>query len=291
MTEKTVVGWDGSAKADVALDWAVDRERARHGALDVIVVVDEGLFIGDDDAFERAFDVQERKLEGAIARVRGQAPDVEIRSAILRGDPTDLLAAQTGPGTLLVVGTRRRTGPRARFGWSLGARLAAASAGPVAIVPELGTDEPRRVGVVVGIDGSHVGDRALDFAAREASRRGEPLTIVHAWLEPLAWQPEAMPDDDFVESIQAARREMLDDRVRRTAEHHVGITIESVLVRGEPVIALRDASGAASALVVGSRRLGNWKRAWLGSVSHGVILDMVSPVIVIGPETETAHHD
>jgi nucleotide-binding universal stress UspA family protein len=37
-------------------------------------------------------------------------------------------------------------------------------------------------------------------------------------------------------------------------------------------------------LVVGSRRLTGWKRAWLGSVSHGLLLDLAAPTAVVGPE-------
>ncbi|MEO7017902.1 MAG: universal stress protein [Leifsonia sp.] len=284
MSERTVVCWDGSGPAESALTWAVERERARSGPLEVIDVVDAGAFFGDETALRRAFQTAEQELHTAMARIGREAPDVELRSAVLEGDPTDLLAGKTAPGVLLVVGTRRRTAPRARFGWSFGARLAAAADGPIAIVPDASSDDPQRVGIVVGVDGTRVGDRALDFAAREASRRGEPLTIVHAWLEPLAWQPQSMPDDDFVESIQKARRAMLDERVRRMGELHVDITIESILVRQEPVIALRDAARTATALVVGSRRRGRWQRAWLGSVSHGCILELVSPIIVVGPE-------
>ncbi|GAA1448885.1 universal stress protein [Leifsonia poae] len=290
MTERTVVCWNATMAADAALAWAVERESGRNGTITIIDVVDSGVYLGDVEALDPVYEAQEQeRLDVRIAQLRITAPQLAVRSSVLVADPLDALFAETSPRTLVVVGTERRTGPRARFGWSFGARLAAAANGPVAIVPATDPDEPRRVGIVVGIDGTSVGDHALEFAAREASRRGEPLTIVHAWLEPLAWQPTAVPDDDFVESTDRARRELLDDRVRTVGRRHAGLTIESVLVHGEPVIALREAGRTATAVVVGSRRLGRWRRAWLGSVSHGVILELVSPVIVVGPEGE--HHD
>ena len=290
MTERTVVCWNGTAAADAALIWAVERNSIRGAVLTVIDVIDSGAYLGNDEALDPAFETQGQELlEARIRQSRAAEPQLEVQSSVLTGDPLDVLFAETSPSTLVVVGTERRTGPRVRFGWSFGARLAAAANGPVAIVPETAPDEPRRVGIVVGIDGTRVGDHALDFAAREATRRGEPLTIVHAWLEPLAWHPTAIPDEDFMESTERTRRELLDDRVRTVGTRHAGLTIESVLVHGEPVVALREAARTATTLVVGSRRLGHWKRAWLGSVSHGVILELVSPVIVVCPEGE--HHD
>ena len=283
MPDRTVVCWNGSKAADTALRWGALRELPRHGTLTVIAVVDPAGYFGDEESVDSEFD-QEPQLDEAVTRLHEVAPDVEVRPVVLYGDPMDLLYAETGPTTLVVVGTKRRSSPRARFGWSFGARLAAAANGPVAIVPEESPDDPARLGIVVGVDGTAVGDNALAFAAREASTRGESLTIVHAWLEPLAWQPESVPDVDFIESIERSRRELLDDRVRRIAERHPGIQVDSLLVHGEPVIALREAARTATALVVGSRRLGSWKRAWLGSVSHGVILEMTGPTIVVGPE-------
>ena len=39
-----------------------------------------------------------------------------------------------------------------------------------------------REGVVVGVDGSDVSHRALAFAADEAARLHEPLTIMSTWM-------------------------------------------------------------------------------------------------------------
>lgn len=268
--ERTVVYWDGTESAAAALAWAIERESARHGAVEILEVADVRAGTGGP------------ALEVTLEHHRRTSPEVEFTTSLLEGDPIDVLVAQTRPRTLVVVGSERRVSPLARFGWSLGARLAVAADGPIAIVPETASDEPRRVGIVAGIDGTHVSDRALEFAADEASLRGEPLAIVHAWLEPLAWQPESIPADDFVESIERAHKVMLDEHVRLTAERHPDLTIKAVLARQEAVIALREAAETATALVVGSRRLGSWKRAWLGSVAHAVILEMVSPIIVIG---------
>lgn len=57
--------------------------------------------------------------------------------------------------------------------------------------------------------------------------------------------------------------------------------VESV-VGGRPVPALAEASRAADLVVVGSRGLGGFTSAALGSVSHGILHRACCPVAVIG---------
>ena len=78
---------------------------------------------------------------------------------------------------------------------------------------------------------------------------------------------------------------MLNDLVRQAREEHPALTAEPVLLRRSPVAGLRVESEHAFLLVVGSRRLTGWSRAWLGSVSHGLVLDLVAPTILTGAES------
>ncbi len=286
MPLRTVLCWDGSNAADTAADWALRRATAARTTVEVFDVVDLALFLGDEGALERATTAEEGRLAKRVEELAEAHPGTVAGSALLVGDPFELLEEQTQPGTLLVVGTSHRVGPRVRYGWSLGARLATAAAGPVAIVPEEEAADARsRSGVVVGVDGSVIGRLALELAAAEADALRQPLTIVHCWQEPLADEPLVVADEDFVSSQELAHRELLEDHVRSVAEAHPEVSVEGRLLRGNPVTALRVAAERALMLVVGSRRLTGWRRAWLGSVSHGLVLDLAAPTVVVGPET------
>ena len=46
------------------------------------------------------------------------------------------------------------------------------------------TDTTTRGGVLVAVDGSETSERSLLWAAREAARRGAPLTVVHCYYWP-----------------------------------------------------------------------------------------------------------
>ncbi|GIT81768.1 universal stress protein [Leifsonia sp. LS1] len=285
---RTVLCWDGSEPADAAGRWAVRRWENTGADIEIVDVLDRGLFAGDRSALQRATVEEERRLADRVGELTSAHPGVVAGSTLLVGDPEDVLSEQTRPGTLVVVGTHRRVGPRGRYGWSMGARLAASADGPVAIVPVDESPEGRTsTEVVVGVDGSDTGRRALHYAAREAAAARMRLTVVHCWQEPLAGEPLIVPDDDFVDAQQTAHQELLDDHVRVVRLRHPSLRVEPVLLRSNPISGLRSRAAAAALLVVGSRQLTGWKRAWLGSVSHGLVLDISAPTIVVGPQTLT----
>lgn len=108
---------------------------------------------------------------------------------------------------------------------------------------------------------------------------------MHCWLDPLPAEPLAAADDDFVDSQESARQELLDHQAEQVRRRHPALRLESRLVHKDPIPALRAESKDASVLVVGSRRLSEWQRTWLGSVSHALVLDLSGPIVVVGPET------
>jgi nucleotide-binding universal stress UspA family protein len=286
MPERTVVCWNGSAGSEAALSWALRRSRDTGSTIELFDVVEYALYLGDDAALDRATEQEEDRLDTRVDDLNSAAPGRVASGELLVGDPLDVLSAQTRADTLVVVGTRHRVGPRFRYGWSLGARLATAAAGPLAVIP---IEEPpaaaARSGVVVGVDGSDISRLALEWAASQAEALGQPLKIVHCWVAPLSEQPLIVPDDEFITNQETERRELLDDHERTVREAHPGLTVTSVLLRQNPISGLRVESEHASMLVVGSRRLTGWKRAWLGSVSHGLVLDLAAPTVVVGEET------
>ncbi|WP_158867399.1 universal stress protein [Leifsonia sp. AG29] len=285
MMRRTVVGWNGSEPAEAALEWALRRSRDAGSTVELLDVVDRDLFLGDPRALDHATTQEETRFAGRVEALTTSHPGALSGHTLLVGDPLELLAQQAGADTLVVVGTAHRAGPRGRYGWSLGSRLATGAGGAVAIVPAEPSGRMRgRSGVVVGIDGSDIGRVALDVAATEAEALGQPLIVVHCWQQPLAEEPLIVPDDEFVDSQQAAHQELLDDHVQGLAQKRPGLEVRPVLLRQNPVSGLRSRSQDAFLLVVGSRRLTGWRRAWLGSVSHGLILDLAAPTMVVGPE-------
>lgn len=139
-------------------------------------------------------------------------------------------------------------------------------------------------GVAVGVDGSAEARVAVDWAAREAARRGMRLTLVHvlpgATMQ--AWVQAPLPAD-YYEELRRAGEEILAAAVQdaRAAGGDELVDVDEQIVTGAPVPALVDISKQAGLIVVGSRGLGKWGRRLLGSVSTGLVQHARCPVAVI----------
>lgn len=117
--------------------------------------------------------------------------------------------------------------------------------------------------VVVGVDGSLVGVRALDWAAEEAVRRDTALRIVYA----VADRDEAGP--------------VLASAASRVHERHPGLPVETRAVEGGAVRALARESESAVLTVVGTRGFGGVSGLLAGSVSWRLAAHVHCPLLVV----------
>lgn len=127
--------------------------------------------------------------------------------------------------------------------------------------------------VVVGIDGSPAGERALEWAVAEATRSGAVLEG-HTSYE---------PDYVFIspEEVQMAMRKVIDEAAAHVAEIAPGVSFKGVTHEGSAAKELIDASKRADLLVVGSRGLGGFTGLLLGSVSHQCALHAHCPIVIV----------
>jgi nucleotide-binding universal stress UspA family protein len=143
-------------------------------------------------------------------------------------------------------------------------------------------------GIIVGVDGSPASRVAVDWAAREASLRNLPLTLVHVipWSTLGTWPGLPMPGD-LEAQFQKHGREVLSNAVRTVEDatkRSGSIQVETEVVTAAVVPTLRDWSKGAAMIVVGCRGLSAIGRRLLGSVSSGLILHAHCPVAVIHDE-------
>lgn len=104
--------------------------------------------------------------------------------------------------------------------------------------------------VLVGFDASPAAERALCWAAAEASLRGVPLRVCHAW----SWHYPARPEDeDALKSVRTMGAATLQEGVRIARETVPGLDVRPLLVKGSPSGALLEASVDASLVVIGAR--------------------------------------
>ena len=135
--------------------------------------------------------------------------------------------------------------------------------------------------VVVGVDGSEPGRRALEWAAREASRRGVTLRVAHAYPSGVAI---SAPGDS--PRLRGAAERLLAQDVDHAREL-VDVTVVPALVDGPPATVLVHESERASLLVVGGRGQGGFAGLLLGSTAVNVAARAACPVVVM-PRVDAA---
>ncbi|WP_329333986.1 universal stress protein [Streptomyces sp. NBC_01352] len=134
--------------------------------------------------------------------------------------------------------------------------------------------------VVVGVDGSEPGLRAVDWAADEAALRGVPLRLVYASLWE-RYEGAALAQDLGRTSEQILADKIVDAAVRRAHRRRPDLKIEAEVVPDGPVPALVTEARRASVLVLGARGRGGIAELLLGSVSLAVAAHAHCPVIVL----------
>ncbi|MEV4536632.1 universal stress protein [Asanoa sp. NPDC049518] len=133
--------------------------------------------------------------------------------------------------------------------------------------------------IVVGVDGSDGGRRALDWAANEAARRGGTVQAVIAWRwDGVELDPHTVrPDETRQHAARILEREIAALRARHGASHPVAAEV----VEGRPAQVLADAARAGDLLVLGSHGHSRLRHTVLGSVSEEVIRLAPCPVVVV----------
>lgn len=273
MTERIVVGFDGSDAAYDALDWAAARA-SRHGGgrIDIVSVNPLEVF---------AYGTVDEAQRDAARRVRAVAPDVIVHTSVHSGSVPETLirAAADADADVLTVGANPDRPLRSAFrGWRP-LRTAAASPGPVVIVPHGHVDA--KGPVVAGVDADDSSIEAVRFGADEAADRGVELTLVHAWTVP---EPETTGAAAILASPAALREEhaqVLAAARSRAATTQPGLVVNAILHEGEPVDAILDNLDGASLLVLGTHHRGTLEAALVGSVERDLLARSRTPLCIV----------
>lgn len=145
--------------------------------------------------------------------------------------------------------------------------------------------------IVVGTDGSPHAARAVEWAAREAGRRGLPLRIVNAVLRWAYDTPLSPPPLSGTAALETQARTLVDRSARAAAGAAPGVAVETAVIDGEAAKVLRDAAATAELLVIGSRGLGGFTGLLLGSVGYTLAGRLPCPLVVVREDHVPAHDE
>ncbi|GAA4741531.1 universal stress protein [Amnibacterium soli] len=262
MTDRLVVGWDGTAAARSALEWAVRHEPAC-AELELVVADARG---NRPSAAPSA--------EVAAERLRAARPHLRVSVAVERGSAATVLSARSGDGVLVVLGGADPG--RGRHRSSVAYRVAATASGPVAMVPE-GFDHGRDV--VLGVGDDPCAPSVALAAAGQAAQRGQRLVAVHAWREFLDLDVLVDLDPHHDGRVARERDAVLAHALTPVAERFPAVPLVRRVVHGRPVDAVLGAASTASLLVLGRDEQGVARRG--RPVAHVAMLASRVPVLVV----------
>lgn len=277
MGEPIVVGITDGPAAQRAVEWAVKRASAHRLPLKLIEVVGGAVgAVGENEVLEAAVAAARERVQATAAALPRLGLKVFMR--VDRGNPVAVLTEASAHASLLVIGSDH-TGSGSRRRGAHGLRIAAGAHCPVVVVPDV--DVSGRTGVVVGVDGSPVSEKAVAFAAAEADRLGEPLIAVAVWTPLEVPRNMGAYPVEYLENMEKLTAEALGLSLAGLASQYPDLEIVRRVERGYPSHIINELATSARLAVVGSHGRGALARFLLGSISQEVLARLATVTAVV----------
>lgn len=275
-TGPVVCGYDGSRDARRAVAWAAAWARDHDSAL---------LVISADRAVGRVvqFDDNARaNVEGAMRdQLADLTGDVEVSFRVLADSPVGALVEASKGASTVVVGSRGLTAREDFAMGSTSAGIVEHATCPVVVITPHAPETPPAGPVVLATDGSEAGDPAVAFAFAEAKRRGTTLRAVHSVEVPRLPGASLFDLDRLAESVLAEDEKEVTDALAPHEARHPDVSVDLVLVVGEPAATIAEEARDAALLVTGSRGHGGFAGMLLGSVSRRLLQTAPCALVVV----------
>lgn len=284
--DSIVVGIDGSTPAEQALGWAVNQAVAEGRPLTLVHAVNPAGAVWMDQAgmdhrlgLETMRTSAQRLLDQAHADVTTRAPELEVHEVLRVADPRDLLIGLSRQAALVVAGSRGRGPVRSLLLGSVSLALSRHTECPLVIHRP---GHPGRVnhGVLVGADGAPGSLATLEFAYRQASLHGLPLTVVHSFWD----VRRASGSPELIAASAAAREEeglLVAESLAGLGEKYPDVRVRIELVRGFADQALTSAGEHMDLIVIGAHHGGVAAEILFGSVAASVVEHATCSVVVV----------
>lgn len=283
-----VVGVDGSESAVHAVRWAAAEARRRGAGLRLVHVYSTPVgyppgFV-DPHLLRDSLMAQGKEWLSRAEEEAGQiASGLAVEVVEIEGTTVPVLVRESARAALLVLGSRGLGGFTGLVVGSTAVEVVPRAHCPVVVVRGVERDGP----VVVGVDGTPVGEGAIGFAFAEASVRGVDVVAVHTWTDLV--METAFADGaavlDFAPLAQQAE-EVLGERLAGWQERYPEVGVIRVVSRERASRALLRHAEDAGLVVVGSRGRGGFRGLLLGSTSQHLLHHAPCPVAVVRTRPE-----
>lgn len=287
-----VVGVNATARADLAVEWALAEAVSRDAPLRVVCAYPGHILFPQAAARPGPSDPEtapgqaaaEELIAKHLAALHLAAPDMPIDGRTIHGEPAEVLLSQSQDASVIVVGSRRLKAFGSVVLGSVSTAVAAHSHCPVVVVRSAAARPAQDSKVVVGIDDSEACDTVLGFAFDYANRHGLGLdAVVCVPTDPLRETP---PDHESEFDDPAGR--WLSEVLSGWRERYPEVAAAGVVVCDNAIEGLVQASMGHHLLVVGTHGSSPLAGTLLGSTSLGVVHHANCPVAIVALGGATA---
>jgi nucleotide-binding universal stress UspA family protein len=277
MAERIIIAIDGGPAGDAALEWVIHRSRAHAVTVRLTALVEPG----------STGSRQEQAIAAATARLRAAAPHVPTTEYVRRGVATDTLLGDSALGDLVVIGAHPVNALISLLGSTLAQHLAGQTRCTLIVVPE--GWRPGSRGVTVAWDSDGSSDRAVAFAAREASLTGDDLSILHAWTPLPVLAFDAVGAATVVDEDLARQESTLHGVAQAVRRGHPHVEVTETFVPGPAARAVRRAGADHGMLVLGSHARSRVGTVMFGSLGRDLLAAPPTVIAVVPTVTEPIH--
>jgi len=278
-----LVGVDGSAQSDAAVDFATREAVMRQAPLTLLHVIEPVPASASANEQSRIGRVWEAQARDVIEHARKAAsacapasPQLDLRTEIVCSPVIPMFIVASTDAQMIVLGSRGMT-PLGRLLLGSVSNSAVQHAHcPVAITRDEETPDPAGP-VLVGVDGSLASDAAVALAFDEASRRAVDLIALHAWSDVGVFPILGMDWRDY----ETRGAECLAERLAGYQQDYPDVKVRRRVVCDKPARWLIEESRNAQLVIVGSHGRGGFAGMQLGSVSSALAHSAQAPLIVV----------
>lgn len=271
-----VVATDGSADADLAVDWAAEEAMRRSASL--LILTAQSPAEAWSEPPRAALDI----VDLAADRVRRHFPGLTVATKVVQGDPRQALQEYQERAALVVLGSRGLNALRTIWLGSVSYWATRHLQVPTVIVrPLAGGHHRTAMGIAVGVDAGDSAD-PLRAAFEMAAHRRCGVTIAHAWWD--VEGPDARSSVVAPSEVEPARHRLVDALVGPVAADYPEVPFKVVFGHGSVVAFLLDIARSHEALIVGRKRPAPFDSVGLGTVASAIV-EHARGVTVVVPES------
>jgi nucleotide-binding universal stress UspA family protein len=286
---QVVVGIDGSESALRAVRWAVGEATRRGCGLRLVHAFEQLTGYAPRVVDWRAVhEAMRERGETWLAEAAKEAGDLPVETVLVEASHVVTLVKESEDAAVIVLGSRGLGGFSGLVVGSTAVQLTGRARCPVVVVRDEHPDEHPDGPVVVGVDGTPVGEPAIAYAFAQASACGAELVAVHAWSDLIldaAYTGNAAAID--FGPLQQRSEALLAERLAGWQEKYPDVHVTREVVRDRPARALLERGKRARLLVVGTRGRGGFRGLLLGSTSQHLLHHAACPVAVIRTDEES----